>query len=139
VPDPVPDPVPEPAPVAAPPTIRVRVTTSPANAQLTLDGAAVANPLDATMPRGGKHTFAASAAGHRSASKTLTFDRHQLLTVELRPVVARSSAPVTRQARPAATRPAAPQSAPPPPVLKIEKQAPAKKTKGAGFVADSPY
>jgi hypothetical protein len=134
---PVPVPVPDAAPPPpAPATVRVRVTTSPAVALLTLDGAPIANPFDAELPRGGKHKLEARAVGHRGLLKTVLFDRDQQLTLELRPEVARRPAPAPRRARATAEpRPSAP---PPAPVLTIEKQ-PAKKTKGAGFVADSPY
>jgi hypothetical protein len=115
------------------------VSTSPAVATLTLDGAPVANPLDASFPKGGQHSLAASAVGHQSVTKTVSFDRDVKVSLQLRPEpVRRAAAPVARPVRPAPPPPQ--RAAPPPPVLTIQKQpAPAKKTKGAGFVADSPY
>jgi hypothetical protein len=98
--------------------VHIRVSTRPAEATLTLDGRPVQNPYDVRMERGGgDHVLEASAAGFKSRSLRVDFDRDRSVTLRLR-----------KQRSPGEGR---------------AKRAPAAKPapsgKGAGFVSESPY
>jgi hypothetical protein len=120
---------------------RIRVTSVPEDAELTLDGSRVPNPFDTGMPRGGKHRIHAQAAGYHSKDLTLNFDRDQEVAIRLdrretkptRVVAPAKTLAVTRPRRP--PPPAAPPRATFPPYRRPAPPA----TKGAGFVTESPY
>jgi hypothetical protein len=139
---------PEPPPAAPPaaplPTVRVQIETSPADAQLTIDGVQVPNPFDQQLPKGSdKHRIAASSAGHESREQLVGFERKRDLMLRLKalpaPVVAKPTpspapAPVakpTRTPRPARSAPVK--------TAKKPAAAPEPSRKGAAFVSESPY
>ena len=71
-------------PEAAPALIRIRITTTPARATLTLDGLEVPNPYDAELPASREsHTISASAPGHLEASRIVAFTETRDLALEL--------------------------------------------------------
>jgi serine/threonine-protein kinase len=62
----------------------LRVRTVPADAQLFLDDAAVANPFSGKFPRNDvKHRLTVKAAGYRSESEWLTFEADRTVTIAL--------------------------------------------------------
>jgi hypothetical protein len=125
----LPPPAAEPEPIAK--TVRVKISATPAHAQLTLDGTPIPNPFDADMVKGGKHRVQARAPGHRSGEVTISLDRDRNVALQLRadkPVT--TTAPSTRQN---ALRPAKPAPASPPAIPA------APNSRGAGFVNESPY
>jgi serine/threonine-protein kinase len=73
----VPAPSVTPAAVAqpVPTTITVALSVVPASATLLLDGVPVANPFATRVPRDAReHTLVASAPGHRTITRTISFD-----------------------------------------------------------------
>jgi hypothetical protein len=117
-------------PAARPATVRVRISATPAQAALTLDGETIPNPFEADVVKGGKHRVQATAPGRRSADVTLKFDQDRVLELKL----AEPRAASTKQRRPrpprAAAAPRTPRPAPSPTT---------DSNRGAGFVSESPY
>jgi hypothetical protein len=121
----------EPAPAAEPPApvaepepvlVALQISTRPANASLTLDGAPIANPYDAKHPQGGSHVVEASAPGYQARNLKIDLTKERSVALEL-------------EREPAAQRPKA---APKP--NKRPRPRPAKPAKkGAPFVEESPY
>lgn len=109
-------PPPASAPAAAPDEIKVRIQADPATARLTLDGASIANPFDATIRRDGMlHEVEARAAGFRAEKRKVAFDRDLGLDLKLE----RDS----HGRRPtAATEPPAPGSRAPAPAAKKQEK-----------------
>jgi hypothetical protein len=122
----------EPAPA---PTIHVAIAVTPADAQITLDGASVANPFDARAPKGGRHRVIAEAPGRRARDLTLNFDRDQTLDITLENLKPKPPVAAVAVARPKAKAPAPHRAAPAP----APAQAVQARPKGAGFVSESPY
>ncbi len=93
-----PPPAPE-APVAptkttAPDEVRVQVRVQPANAQLFLDDAPIANPFDGRFARSdARHKLEARAPGHRSEAQWIAFDHDRAVDVSLGLAPARAAAP----------------------------------------------
>lgn len=150
---PEPPTAPEPVAVApaAPPatpvaTVRVQIATSPADAELTIDGVAVSNPYEALVPKGSeKHRVTASAAGHESRDQLVGYERKRDLLLRLKKLPAPRPAPIevaipTRPA-PAPVAQPSPRPARTAPVRTAKKQAasPEPPRKGAAFVSESPY
>lgn len=139
------------APEPPPPPVEVRVTvrTVPANATLTLDGAAVTSPI--VRPQdllATSHTLEARADGYEPRTETVRFDRDGTVRVELRrvppPVVTMAPEPprvaTTMATTMATTTAMAPSMAP----VRISTMAPATPMRatmasGAGFTTDNPY
>jgi serine/threonine-protein kinase len=91
---------------APPPPVHIKLRTDPADALVTLDGVAVANPYSEEFARSQeRHTFAVRARGHKSESLTAVFDHDLDLNIPL--------TRVTRAARPEPA-PAAAADKPPP-------------------------
>lgn len=120
----------EPKAPAAPPTppeptrpksVHVRISTVPANAELTLDGDSIPNPFNAWVAESGARAIVASADGYTERTWSVTFDQDQTLSLVLKRIVA-----------PTPPRPARPRPAP-------RKPAKPTKPRGAGFVTDNPY
>ncbi len=91
---------------AAPRMVVVQVTTSPADAELYLDGERVDNPLRLEREADdARHRLEARAEGYRSASKTVRFDRNQRVVLKLKRArnVRRATHPRVRT-RPTRTR-----------------------------------
>jgi hypothetical protein len=134
---PAPTPTQAPVPVAptkapAPParrSVHVRIATTPASADLRLDGEVVPNPFDAFVAQGGSHTVVASAEGYEQRSWSIGFDQDQTLSLVLKHVPVRQPPP--RHVKRAAPRPA-PRNTPRP------SPSPSRP-RGAGFVTDNPY
>jgi hypothetical protein len=71
-------------PPQQPVTAQLSVKTVPADAQLLLDEAPVANPFSGKFPRGDvRHHLTVKAAGYRSESQWIVFDADHELTVTL--------------------------------------------------------
>jgi hypothetical protein len=129
-------------PARGPVLVHVRVTTSPDDAQLSLDGSPVPNPFDTSMPQGGKHRVVAHADGYHSDTLTLSFDRDQTVAIrldKLKPTKPRRAPTPTSKPAVVATH----TRRPVPPPRRIAAPAPSTSrgptTKGAGFVTESPY
>jgi hypothetical protein len=125
-----------------PTLVRIHITTSPLDAELTLDGAPVPNPFETSMPKGGKHRVVARADGYHSREVLLKFDRDQETALQLdkrqAPPAARPKpAPVAAAARPHPI--AIPLRPTPAPVRRPPPTTAPAPTKGAGFVTESPY
>jgi hypothetical protein len=141
-----PEPVPPPAP-PPPQLARLTVNTIPPTARLLLDGQQVANPYSEELPLGSRHALVALAEGHRAATREITLNDAQTLTLTLeeRPAVVSTPpapAPRARTAPPARARVARP--APrarvrPAPVARRTTQPAPRRRRGAGFVTDNPY
>jgi hypothetical protein len=143
------EPVVAPEPPPAPVEVRVTVRTVPANATLTLDGAAVTSPI--VRPQdllATSHTLEARADGYEPRTETVRFDRDGTVRVELRrvppPVVTMAPEPprvaTTMATTMATTTAMAPSMAP----VRISTMAPATPMRatmasGAGFTTDNPY
>jgi hypothetical protein len=126
-PEPTPPPVePEPEPML----VALRITTSPREAKLVLDGAAVPNPYDAMLPKGERYELEASAPGYQGRTLTIDLERERRVALELE-----------RERRAAPRAEPAPAKAVAPP--KRKRSRPARATvepkKGAAFVEESPY
>jgi hypothetical protein len=115
----------EPAPAEPAPTepllVALQISTRPASATLTLDGAPIANPYDGRHPKGGSHVVEASAPGYQARNLKIDLTKQRSVALEL-------------QREPAAPRPKAakPNRRPKPRPAKAPK-------KGAPFVEESPY
>jgi hypothetical protein len=133
--------------VDIPSLVRVRIATTPEDAELSLDGARVPNPFDTSMPRGGKHRAVARADGYHSRELALKFDADQNLTMKLDKRPQPGAGRTTASTSPAVPTPRArSRVASPPPqralALPPPRKAPALATpsgKGAAFVTESPY
>jgi len=74
--------------------VRVQVRVQPANAQLFLDDAPIANPFDGRFARSdARHKLEARAPGHKSEAQWIAFDHDRSVDVALgaapaRPVAA---------------------------------------------------
>lgn len=151
-PTPTPTPTTAPAELAATPsaativTHRVNVTTTPRAAQLFLDELAVDNPFEAQLPEGTDHQLRALADGYDPA----TLSVHVSGDTRISLVLTRKPAPPTPKpaavaptpkalASSTSTRHRAPTPATTKPASKPVSKPKAKSSKGAGFVADSPY
>lgn len=109
-----------PSPAATAKSVHLRVTTTPASAQLTLDGEVVPNPFDAWVARGGTHRVTASATGYVERGVDVVFDRDQTHALALqRAAVERAPARRTRR--------------------KASARSTTTRSRGAGFVTDNPY
>jgi hypothetical protein len=118
-------------PVARPATVRIRISASPAQAALTLDGETIPNPFEADVVKGaGKHRVQASAPGRRSSDVTVKFDQDRVVELKLSEV--RTAAARPRRQRPPRTTAAPPRT---PRVPNAQQES----TRGAGFVSESPY
>ena len=118
--------------------MRVRVTTTPRSAQLKLDGARVANPLDASVVKSGEHVLEARASGFEPGSRKATFDRNQVIEITLARLPPAAPVPSTSpKKRTTTTSPRPSSKASRPSSAPMRPSATPKK--GAGFVADSPY
>ncbi len=132
---PVPEPsAPEPAapaPAAAPPTplVHLRVSASPSDAELLIDGARVANPYEGDAPKGSRMRVLAQASGYHSHDVTLSLDQDRSLDVHLDKI---RVAARPRHVHVRVHHPRPVQRAPSP-------AKPAPQPKGAGFVSESPY
>jgi serine/threonine-protein kinase len=70
--------------IETPALIRIRITTTPARATLTLDGESVPNPYDAELPASREtHTITASAPHHLPVSRIVAFSETRDLSLEL--------------------------------------------------------
>lgn len=66
-------------------TVRVRVTVSPPDAQLELDGEPLPSPADVVRPRDGRtHILVATAPGHHPERRTISFESDIDITLSLR-------------------------------------------------------
>lgn len=108
--------------------VALQITTQPANARLTLDGAPIANPYDALHPQGGSHVVEATAPGYQARNLKIELTKKRSVALELE----RERAPEPPRATKPTRRPRPQRAAKPAP-----KAAPAKK--GAAFVEESPY
>ena len=82
--------------VTAPDEVRVVVRVQPANAQLFLDEAPIANPFDGRFARSdARHKLEARAPGHKSEAQWIEFDRDRNVDVALG-VVPKVVAPVVK-------------------------------------------
>jgi S-DNA-T family DNA segregation ATPase FtsK/SpoIIIE len=131
---------PEPAPRIE--TVRIRLTTSPKDATLSIDGITVPNPYDQLLPKGGKHRVTASAPDHETREQMVDFERRRDLVLRLPRVRAPRPAAEPRPIpAPVAKAPPPPRPAAPKPAVRAPKKAsPAEgPAKGAAFVSESPY
>jgi hypothetical protein len=122
--------VPDTAPIAAAPpepqppkSIHLRISTSPTNADITLDGDAVPNPFDAWVPRAGTHAITLSAEGFVERTWDVNFDQDRTLALALKREAARRTS-ARRPPRPSTPRTPTPRR---------------DRPRGAGFVTDNPY
>ena len=116
--------------------VHVRVTTTPASAQLSLDGTAVPNPFDAWVARSGGHRFSARADGYIEQSQTVSFEKDRTVSLVLSP----ASKPAAQTTPPAREKTARTESARPRTTRKriTGTTAPSRK-RGAAFATENPY
>ena len=81
--------------------MKVRISATPSDAELSLDGQSIPNPFEAEVMISGKHRVQAKASGHRSADVTVPFDRPQELALRLERL--EPAKPRARRARSAPT------------------------------------
>jgi hypothetical protein len=130
-------------PAAAPPPIvavkmaRVRISTSPKNAELLVDGTKTQNPFDMRLPAGSVHQVHAQAPGHLDQDITLSLDRDRTLALRLNKSPAPASTPIAQKPRPRTAAAAARRRTPRP--VATPTPSTQRRTTGAGFVSDSPY
>jgi hypothetical protein len=112
--------------------VALRITTSPREAKLVLDGTSVPNPYDALLPKGESYELEASAPGYHGRTLTIDLERERRVALELQR---------ERKAAPAVESSEAPRAAPAKPARKRNRtpRAPAEPKKGAAFVEESPY
>ena len=93
--------------VSAPDEVRVQVRVQPANAQLFLDEAPIANPFDGRFARSdARHKLEARAPGHKTEAQWIEFDHDRSVDVALGVVTPRPAAPVAaKKPEPADGRP----------------------------------
>ena len=76
-------PAPVPA-VAAPNDVRIEVKVDPADAQLLLDDAPIANPFDGHFARSdAQHKLEARAPGHKTEAQWIAFDHDRRIDLQL--------------------------------------------------------
>ena len=124
--------------------IRIRVETSPEGAALSLDGASVANPFDIWTEQSGDHKIDARANGYDAISRSITFDKNQIVYLSLprakaapipkvapvrRPATKRTATAQTRSRRATPTRRATAQ----------KSRVTETRSRGAGFISSNPY
>jgi hypothetical protein len=96
--------------------VRLEISTEPAEAELSLDGAKLeGNPFSGNLPRDGSlHRLEARASGHRSEARMIHLDQDLSLHLALAPVgSALAHAPTPRAASPRAVAPVTPPKSPP--------------------------
>ncbi|MCU0683713.1 MAG: protein kinase [Polyangiaceae bacterium] len=77
---------PAPEPEAVPENVELRVSTSPVDARVYLDGRPLGDsPLRLTLPRGGEHELRLEAPGHQTLSRRLSFERDVMVEFMLTP------------------------------------------------------
>lgn len=98
---------PKEAKATAPDEVRVQVRVQPANAQLFLDDAPIANPFDGRFARSdARHKLEARAPGHKTEAQWIEFDHDRSVDVALGVVTPRPAAPVAaKKPEPADGRP----------------------------------
>jgi serine/threonine-protein kinase len=112
-------------------TAHVTIRTLPANAEVSLDEAPVANPFDADVPRGStKHHVMVKAAGYKPDSQWITFDEDRKIEVSLQrelapPVAAHEHKGAKPAAKPTPPRVTESKPVAPPPATKPPAVAPA--------------
>jgi hypothetical protein len=122
---------------AAPPKVRIRVTTIPATAELTLDGSSVPNPFDQFLLKNGDHLFVAKASGYLKKYHRIAFDQDRELSMQLAPIKQKS-----RESRRTATKTASRRKS----ARKVSRRTsqprrPASRAKSSqkGFISENPY
>ena len=144
-PTPAPEPpaaVVAPPPAAPPPVVamkmaRVRISTSPKNAELLVDGTKTSNPFDTRLPAGSVHQVHAQAPGHVDQDITLSLDRDRTLALRLNKSPAPAPTPIVQKPRPPKATATARRRTPRP--VAAPTPSTQRRTTGAGFVSDSPY
>jgi serine/threonine-protein kinase len=88
----------------APDEVRVQVRVQPANAQLFLDDAPIANPFDGRFARSdARHKLEARAPGHKSEAQWIAFDHDRSVDVALGAAPARPAAAASPAKKPEPT------------------------------------
>lgn len=125
--------------------VRIRVETSPKDAQLFLDGAPVGTPYDSRVALSGKHQFEARLDGFQSAVRMVDFNQDRLVYLSLSkvPVQAVNKATPRRQVAQntslkAVKRPVKQTAVKSKSPVRTRGASPAKSL-GAGFVSTNPY
>jgi hypothetical protein len=132
--------------------VRIRVETSPRDAQLYLDGALVGNPFDSRVALSNKHQFEARLDGFNSTVRTVDFDQDRLVYLSLSKVqtqavnvdvsVNKANAPrraIAQSTSRKAVKRATKQAEIKPPKSPTRSRASSPKSLGAGFVSTNPY
>jgi hypothetical protein len=118
-------------PAPEPASVHIRVSASPSDAELLIDGARVTNPYEAEERKGAKLRMRVQASGYHSHDETLSMDQDRTIAVRLDKV--------------RAPKPSRPVHAPIPHITHAPVAHHAstpgtpRASTGAGFVTESPY